>query len=243
MKTSNKILLIAFVVVIAIITTVLIVAKKNTIIGVQERGPKFTEETSLDPFNKIEVLGGFEIEFIKSSDSKIEVNADSVVHQHITIDVKDSILTIKSDAFSFSQVKCKLYSPSFKGIVAAGGSMFYTNDSLLSDPVSLKATSGSTIKFKGSCGDLELEAKSGSSIEIFGLANSVVMSASAGSEINAKEFKTVNAVVKASSGSDIYLNSENISAEVSSGATIFYNKDANLKAPTISSGGEIKPFN
>ena len=97
--------------------------------------------------------------------------------------------------------------------MAAGGSMFYTNDSLLSDPVSLKATSGSTIKFKGSCGDLELEAKSGSSIEIFGLANSVVMSASAGSEINAKEFKTVNAVVKASSGSDIYLNSENISVK------------------------------
>ena len=105
MKTSNKILLIAFVVVIAIITTVLIVAKKynNRRSGA---GPKFTEETSLDPFNKIEVLGGFEIEFIKSSDSKIEVNADSVVHQHITIDVKDSILTIKSDAFSFSQVKC-----------------------------------------------------------------------------------------------------------------------------------------
>ncbi|HPW65909.1 MAG TPA: head GIN domain-containing protein [Salinivirgaceae bacterium] len=243
MKTSNKILLIAFIAVVAIFTTILIVAKKHAVINKLERGPKIMKEKLLDPFNKIDVSGGFEIEFIKFSDSKIEVNADSVAHQHIRIDVKDSILTINSDAFNLSHVKCKLYSPSFSGIVATGGSLFYTNDSLLSDPVSLKATSGSTVKFKGSCGDLELEAKSGSSIEIFGLANSVVMSASAGSEINAKEFKTVSAVVKASSGSDIYVNSENIRAEVSSGATIFYNKDANLKAPLISSGGEIKPFN
>ncbi len=243
MKTSNKILLATFVAITLVLITMLIVFKINIASAIKEQGPKYTVETKLNFFDKIETSGGFEIEYITSNDSKILIEADSVTHSKINIGVKENVLEISSNKIILKRVLCKLYSPSFNNLKTSSGTLFYTNDSLLYDTIKILATSGSVVKLKGFFGESDIKVNSGASVKIVGEGINTTINTSSGSDINNNTFKTINASINASSGSKVYVNSKNINAQTSSGATIFYNKDAVLTNISSSSGGSINPQN
>jgi len=56
-----------------------------------------TEEYTLETFHTIDIYNNFEISLDESSDHQIKIEADSNLHEFISYEVIDSVLTIKSD--------------------------------------------------------------------------------------------------------------------------------------------------
>lgn len=109
------------------------------------------------------------------------------------------------------------------------------------DNLKVQNSSGATSEFEVECRDLEMRCSSGASIITWGSTLNLTAKSSSGSTIKAKELKTVNAKLEASSGATIQVHvSGELEASASSGGGISYYGEAIPKLLQQSSGGNIK---
>jgi len=198
-------------------------------------------------FNGIKVSTGINLYLIQGDEPQVSIEADERYINKVFTEVKGDILYVyyseKNPMRKTINVKINVYVTAvwLETIEMSSGANLYCQQQLKLDQLTVKCSSGSDARIDVECRELTLYASSGSDIKVKGSTIKLTASASSGSNINAKEFETVYAVLKASSGSDIYSRVVGeIEAYASSGADIIYFGNAIPKVIRQSGGGEVR---
>ena len=194
-------------------------------------------------FTKIKVSQGIQLIVEQSNDKSIVVETDDNLQKIITSTVKDGVLIIEgSESFNATdggpKVTVKL--PTINGLTASSGSNIKSNNTLISDNLDVKSSSGSTIDVSVEADALTLESSSGSVLRANGKALKLDTESSSGSKIDARNLLANEVDAQASSGSDTNIAPIlTLKAKASSGSSINYYKVPKTITKTESSGGNV----
>ena len=205
------------------------------------------EIRAVSPFTGIKVSSGIKLYLKQGDDNQVSVESDARYINNIITEIKGGILNVYYSERNFFrkpvnlQLNVYVTAVWLETIEMSSGADLYCQQQLKLDQLTIKCSSGSDAHIDVECRELALYASSGSDIKVKGSAIKLTASASSGSNINAKEFETVYAVLKASSGADIYSRvMGEIEAHASSGADITYYGNAIPKVIRQSGGGEVR---
>jgi hypothetical protein len=212
--------------------------------GIDGSGTITTESRTVsEAFTKIEVKQGINLIVEQSNDKSITVETDDNLQKIITTEVKNGILIIGAEEnynTNNSSPKVTVKLPTINGIETSSGSSAKSANTLISDNLQVKSSSGSDIDISAEADVLSLESSSGSKIKIAGKALKLETSSSSGSSIDAKDLIANNVDAQSSSGSDTKLAPVlDLKAKASSGSSILYFKTPKTITKTESSGGSI----
>ncbi len=215
----------------------------NFITGIKGSGTITTETRTVNQdFKKIEVNQGIKVIVEQSDNKSITVEADDNLQQHIITKIENGVLTIESDE-SYNATETPIVyvkMPVIKGLDASSGSEITSSNTLITQNIIVKSSSGSTIYIEVEADVITLESTSGSTIDASGKALKLETSASSGSQINAEDLMTNEIVSKASSGSSIAIYPiVKLDANASSGSSINYYKTPKTISKEESSGGSV----
>lgn len=234
-------------VIIAIVTTLLFQScvnmnwDKETISG---NGNVATTTRTLNAsFNAVHAKNGLDIRIEQGNTTKIEVQADENLQEHIFTEVKDGILSVYSDVNIRSSESQKVYItvPDLYEIKSSSGASVKSENKLNFEKLELDSSSGSIIEVEVASKSLSCESSSGSSIRAKGKTNSLNTESSSGSTINLENLLAKTGDSKSSSGSTTIVNISNeLNAHASSGSSISYVSKPNSLIVDESSGGSIK---
>ena len=204
-----------------------------------------TKETRTvgEMFTKIEVKQGIQLFVEQSNDKSIVVETDDNLQKIITTTVENGVLIIEADE-SFDATnggpKVTVKLPTINGLEASSGSNIKSNNTLISDNLQVKSSSGSTVDLNVEADVLTLESSSGSDLKANGKALKLETNASSGSKIDARNLLANEVDAQASSGSDTNVAPIlNLKAKASSGSSINYYKVPKTINKTESSGGNV----
>lgn len=223
------------------ISTALTACKFN---GIKGSGNVTTENRPMtETFKSIKASKGLDVVIEQAPETSVTVIADDNVQKHITTTVSGGVLTISCDSNNFMNVESKkvvVKMPIVEGIDASSGVTVTAKNTIKSNVIALKSSSGSTISVNVEADQASCESSSGSSLTIGGKAISLETAASSGSEINAEKLLSNDVIASASSGSSVNVNPlVSLNADASSGANIsYYNIPKNLNKKS-SSGGSV----
>ena len=194
--------------------------------GVRGNGDVETVERSIsDDFNEIKVSRGLDVYLTQSDNVSLFVEADENLHDIIITEVDNGVLRITTDeniAFSKSR-KVMVSFKDIQKITATSGSDVFSTNTIVTDNLELSTTSGSDMELDVNAQVVDCSSTSGSDLRVSGTTNKLYASATSGSDIKAGNLKAKISEARATSGSDITLNtSEELYAKATSGADIKY---------------------
>lgn len=194
--------------------------------GVKGNGNVTTEERTInESFTSIKATEGLNVYLTQSDSESITVEADENLHEFIITEIKEGVLKIHTEE-SIGRSKSKKVLVSFKdisSITSTSGSDVYSTNSINTDELKLKTTSGSDMKLEVNTSILDCKSTSGSNLRLSGTTDKLFAEATSGSDIKAGDLKAESSQVKATSGADITINtSKKLTAKATSGGDIKY---------------------
>lgn len=211
--------------------------------GIKGSGNITTETRDANQdFKKIEVSRGIKVILEQSENKSISVETDDNLQQHIITKIENGVLIIESDE-SYNSTETPVVNvkmPITNGLSASSGSEIVSSNTLITEKIDVKSSSGSEIKISVEADTIKIESTSGSSIEASGKALKLETAASSGSEINTENLMTNEVISQASSGSstDVYPILK-LEAKASSGSSINYRNVPKTFSKEESSGGSV----
>lgn len=199
---------------------------------------------NVSDFSGIKVSSGIDLYLTMGSTEEVVVEADDDIIDKIITEVEDGVLKIyvKDNIFWKwrSERKVHVTVKELNKLHCSAGSDVESENTIESEELSVKASSGSDVKLNVKTGKLFLDTSSGSDAKISGTSEVFNLEASSGSDIHASELKTKVCHVSVSSGSDasIYVTDELV-AKASSGGDIRYSGNPSKKDIKESSGGDV----
>jgi len=234
MKTKIKLLI------VIIIPTFLFSCNFSGVVGSKNVITQNRELT--ETFNSVKVSTGIDLYITQSDITTLKVEVDDNIADLLITEVKDGTLIIYFDKM-VGKVKSKkvyLTLPTLNSILASSGAEVKGKDEIKGTDLEVSASSGAEIGLILNYNNVNCSASSGSEVELLGACSDLDLDANSGSEIEAKELKSENAEVSASSGAGISLFvSEKITASASSGGDIDYFGNPKEKDISKSSGGNV----
>ncbi len=198
--------------------------------------------TFTSPFQSIDVSEGIEVEISRADSIAVSVEADDNIISLLVTEVRDGVLYIYFDDF-VGRVKSKkvfVQMPLIESIETSSGASVKGLSSFQSASIDMEASSGSEIEMEVMADHANCTLSSGSRIHIYGTSLTLKGNASSGSDLDAAGLKVNLADVNASSGSEISLYvTEELKADASSGAEIYYYGNPPIREISKSSGGGV----
>lgn len=212
--------------------------------GVKGNGNVTTEERIINnSFTAIKATEGLDVYLTQSSNESITVEADNNLQELIITEVIDGVLKIHTKE-SIGRCKSKKVTINFtdiSSITSTSGSDVYSTNTIETEELVLKTTSGSDMTLEIKTTVLNCKSTSGSDLKLSGTTKNLIVEATSGSDINAGNLIAESSQVKATSGSDIIVNtSKKITAKASSGGDIKYYGNPETVEKTENVSGEIK---
>lgn len=212
-------------------------------------------------FTKVRVSTGLELIIDQGSEVSLKVEADENLHDIIITEVEDGKLKIytKKNIWKSASKKVYLTVNTIEELKASSGSSIKTSNILNATNLNVGSSSGASINLEikavnlnsktssGAIANLDVNANnvvtgssSGSTMKIKGITSTHETNASSGSSINAYRLVSKNVTAKVSSGASISVYaSENINGRASSGGSVFFEGDPKTVTKNTSSGGSI----
>lgn len=242
MKTSVKLLLILFI--LMIISTSAIIIKVHSDFVFDDSKPVLSEkQLSLSAFHQIEANGRANIIYTQDTFQRVELKADSSQMRYIQMDVKDGKLSIniRREYRNRRAVQIEITADSINEVdLKAGGSFESAKQFRVTDFVG-KASAGADFKMDCKLSNLSMEMSAGSDARLSGECRSLTLEANAGSDFKAFDLLAQNAVVHANAGSTVKVNAvKSLEAHANSGSNIYYKGNPQLSNVDISSGGNLR---
>ena len=195
-------------------------------------------------FNEIHASRGLDIYLTQSSVNSVTIEADSNLHEIITVEVVDDVLEISAieNIGSASAKKVLVNFNNLSRIVATSGSDIYSTNTITLNELDIDTNSGSDVELHVNAQKIFCSASSGSDIDIRGKTNHFKASASSGSDIDADDLQAEISTVKATSGASISVNtSKELVAKANSGGdVVYYGNPSKLDTSEGVSGGISK---
>lgn len=232
---------------ILVVLTALLFASCNHSINlnlIEESGNVTTERRVVDgDFKSIEVNNAIDLVIEQSDKTEIVVEADDNLQKHITTKVKNGTLVISCDKNSFTNMKSKKVTvkmPLIHELEANSGSTITSNNTLKGEYIRLNTSSVATMDITIESDNITCDTSSGSSITLNGKALQIKTNASSGSEIKADHLLANEVTAAVSSGATINVHPiVSLIAEASSGGNINYNIQPKTIQKNTNSGGSI----
>ena len=212
--------------------------------GVRGNGEVITENRTVnDSFSAIKATEGLDVYLTQSDHESISVEADGNLQELILTEVEDGVLKIHTKE-NIGRATSKKVHVSFKdisSIISTSGSDVYSTNTIVTERLDLKSTSGSDMKLDVNTSVLNCKSTSGSDLRLSGKTTKLIAEATSGSDIKAADLMAESSEVKASSGADITVNtSKELTARASSGGDIKYYGNPKNVDKSDSSSGSVK---
>lgn len=194
-------------------------------------------------FTKIDVSHGIIVIVEQSNEKSIVVETDDNLQSLVSTKIKDGVLIVKAeDSYNATNegpiVFVKM--PVIGGLFASSGSTLKSLNTLISNDLEVKSSSGSTITISVEADAITLKSSSGSSIKASGKALKLDAGASSGSTIDARNLMANDVNAQTSSGSNANVAPIlSLEAKASSGSSINYFKIPKTIVKKESSGGSV----
>ena len=195
-------------------------------------------------FNEIHASRGLDVYLTQSNVNSVTIEADSNLHEIITVEVVENVLKITTEESigSASSKKVLVNFNTLSRIVATSGSDVFSTDTISLNELDIETNSGSDVEIDINTEKVTCSASSGSDIDIQGNTNYLMASASSGSDIDAGDLLAEISTVKATSGASISVNTtkELIAKANSGGDVVYYGNPSKLDTSEGVSGGISK---
>lgn len=212
----------------------------NSITG---SGNVITEKRNLANFDKVTVSQGLECEVIFSDKSEVTIEADDNLINGIHTTVQNGTLDISSEYDNYINVKSKriiVHMPKIVSLESTSGSTLKSGNILISNDITLKSSSGSSLEAEVEADKVTLETSSGSEQTVIGKALKVYTASSSGSNLDADELLANEVFAQSSSGSSTSVNAAVLlDGKASSGSSISYKNNPKEVRKEESSGGSV----
>lgn len=197
----------------------------------------------LESFSTIKASEGLDVYLTQSSEEGVTVEADENLHELILTDIENGVLKIHTKQ-NIGKAKAKKIHVSFKNvsaISATSGSDVNSTNTISSEELELKTTSGSDMSLEVNTTVLNCKSTSGSDLRLSGKTQKLIAEATSGSDINARDLKAESSHVEVTSGADITVNtSKELTANATSGGDIKYYGNPEIVTKNNSSSGSIR---
>jgi hypothetical protein len=245
MKTTNKIILSLFVLVlIGITVTLLYIRAQISFLGEQVgSGNIITEHRQVEAFHAISVIGNFNVTLYESIDKSLSITADDDLIELISTKVIDQELQIgfRKALRGNKRIDIDVYFNNLYSIEAEAGAKINNADTIYSSSFRHSLNSGAQSILILRVDDLELESVAGSRAELKGFAGNVIAKASSGAQIRAYDLAVQILSINASSGANVQINVEQeLSVKASSGSNVRYKGSPVLKDFSTSGGANVR---
>lgn len=232
---------------ILVVLTALLFASCNHSINlnsIEGSGNVTTEKRNVeDDFKSIEVNNSIDLVIEQSDKTEIVVEADDNLQKHITTKVENGTLVISFDKNSFSNAgskKVTVKMPIIDELEATSSATITSKNTLKGENIRLNTSSAASIDISIESDNITCDTSSGSTITINGKALQMKTTASSGSEINADELLANEVTADVSSGASISVHPiVKLVAQASSGGNISYAVQPKSIHKETSSGGSI----
>ena len=225
MKTSNKLLLGALIVIFIGITALMVYLKtiynQNYIEG---KGEIVRKERTVKDFSCLEVRDNATILITEGDSQKVAVETNTNIEELVKTDVEGNCLNITTD---------KPISPSSKPKI------HITIDTLRKIDISGRSELETVTEI--SWGTLELNVSAGADVKLSGELKKADIQCSSGAWVNAGDLRTEVADIEASSGGDVEIHvTKELVVSASSGSEVTFSGDPEMKQINISSGADLE---
>jgi hypothetical protein len=212
--------------------------------SIEGSGNITTEKRTVEGnFKSIEVNNSIDLVIEQSDKMEIVVEADDNLQKHITTKVENGTLVISFDKNSFSNAgskKVTVKMPVIDELEATSSATITSKNTLKGENIRLNTSSAASIDINIESDIITCDSSSGSSITINGKALKMETTASSGSEINATKLLANEITADVSSGASINVHPiVTLLAEASSGGDISYDIQPKSIQKKTSSGGTI----
>jgi len=212
--------------------------------GVSGNGDVITEDRTINaPFSAIKATEGLDVYLTQSDHESISVEADGNLQEFILTEVENGVLKIhtKENIGRATSKKVHISFRDISSITSTSGSDVNSTNTITTDRLDLKSSSGSDMKLDVNTSVLNCDSSSGSDIRVSGKTVELFAEASSGSDIKAADLMAESSEVRASSGADITVNtSKDLIARASSGGDIKYYGNPENVDKSDSSSGSVK---
>lgn len=211
--------------------------------GIKGSGNITTETRAVnEDFKSIEVSYGIKVNVEQSDTKSITVEADDNLQKHIITKIENGVLIVESDK-NYNSTETPVVNVKMdviNGLTASSGSEITSSNTLITEKINVKSSSGSQINIDVEADAISLESTSGSTIEASGKALKLETSSSSGSTIDAKNLMANEVISQTSSGSSTSVFPiVKLEAKANSGSSINYHKIPKTILKEESSGGSV----
>ncbi|WP_067149516.1 head GIN domain-containing protein [Pseudotamlana agarivorans] len=194
-------------------------------------------------FSTIKAAEGLDVYLTQSDEASITVETDENLQELILTEIKDGVLNIhtKKNIGNSTSKKVRVHFKNISEIISSSGSDVYSTNTIRAESLKLKSSSGSDMELEVNTQALHCKSSSGSDLKLSGKTVNLLAEASSGSAIKAADLFAEAAEAKASSGSDITVNtSKSLIAKASSGGDVNYFGNPEKVEKSNNPSGSIK---
>ncbi len=245
MKTTNRILLTLFVLILIGITITLIYIRVQ-VVNISEpmgSGNIITEQRELQGFHSIKVSGNFNVNLHEDTISKLVINADDNLVDLITTDIDKGVLQIifLPRQTRHRRIDIDVYYHGLISLEATAGARLSNTDTIRAISFHHHVGSGAQSDLVIDVDELKLNSSAGAKAELKGFARTVNAECSSGAQIRAMDLIAENCAIKVSSGANAHIFVEKeLSVNASSGSNIRYKGNPTIKDFSTSGGANVR---
>lgn len=220
-------------------------------------------------FSGVAASSGVKVNFTQGNNQSVVVDTDPNMQQYVNTQVKDGILHVSIDTrgkknLNFKKLNVNIEAPKLSSVSVSSGSVLSTLNTINEDSfdaevssgsifngnlniknnVNVDITSGSVAKIELNAKSIDLKGSSGSVSTLTGTVQDSVFNLSSATNCNAQDLQTNIMKADLSSGANLKIHvKDDLSANVSSGASVRYKGNPTKNSVKKSSGGSVKSIN
>ncbi len=212
--------------------------------GIKGEGEVVRKERIINAdFNAVKASRGLDVILVNDQETKVIVEANKNLHEHIKVYVKENTLHVTSDKNIYWADEKNVFVSYDKinQLKVNSGASITAQESLVQKELTLSATSGADIRLDIKAETLSSSVTSGAMIDLTGKVNNHKASATSGANIRAKDLLSLVSEAKATSGASIRIHAKNeFTGKATSGADVVYYGKPERVSEVDNSGGNVR---
>ncbi len=206
----------------------------------------YSQDTrSVEPFDKLVVSGKLDVVLERGTQERVIIESTDVPEDKINLTRRGNTLRIGLvDGWftdRYERVRVRVQYTDLYMVRAAAGAHLRSNESITSDRLEVKATSGAEVTLDIATQTLEAGAAEGAILELTGTAETQFATANTGGEYDASDLQVTRTEVRANTGGKaLVLALDELDATANTGGMIYYGGEPNHKYTKTNLAGEIR---
>ncbi len=244
MKTSNKILLTALIVIVLLIIGFMIFLRANVSLeSVGGSGNIVSLERETDFFTGLKFRGNMEVFLTQDSITSLVVEADDNLHEFLKTRKENGTLYVylEESIGRGATMRVHVSFPELELLEISAGVTATASEALSGDYFKHKAQAGAKTALNLQYSEVDMVLQAGAMATLSGNAGTMNLVSAAGVMLNARDLYINDCEIKANAGSVNYLNvSRSLSGSVGQGAIVYYSGNPVIEGLSTRRGGHIE---